>query len=95
MTPSDCNPLLEPDDVRRAVFEILALQALCDPATLDPADRVADLGIDSLGLAEVIFAIEERFDVTIPPGQGAQDFVTVGAVVAAVQGLVLRPAAAA
>lgn len=95
MTQSDRDLFRQPEAVRRAVIDILAQQALRDPATLDAADRVSDLGIDSLGMAEVIFAIEERFDVSVPAGQGAADFGTVGAVVAAVQGLVLRPIAAA
>jgi len=93
MTQSDRDLFRQPEAVRRAVIEILAHQALRDPATLSAADKVADLGIDSLGLAEVTFGIEERFDVTVPAGadQGGLDFGTVGAVVAAVQGLVLRP----
>ncbi len=54
---------------------------------------MADLGIDSLGLVESIFAIEEAFDVDVPfnandPASGAFDISTVASIVAAVQALV-------
>ena len=89
---------LSDDQVRRIVVEILAAQALREPDGLRPEDGVADLGIDSLGMAEVIFAIEERFDVSVPLGaaEGARlDLGTVGAVCAAVIALVRNPVPAA
>lgn len=83
-----------PEAVRRAVIEILAAQALREPSGLRAEDRIEDLGIDSLGMAEVIFAIEERFDVTVPLGaaEGARlDLDSVGAVCAATVELVCGP----
>ena len=83
--------------LERSVIEILAAQALRDPDTITLADRVADLGLDSLGMAEVIFALEERFDIAVP-FDGAQigaqgvDLGTVGGVVDAVAALVAQPA---
>jgi acyl carrier protein len=52
-----------------------------------------ELGIDSLGLVESIFAIEEEFDVQVPfnannPSQGAFDISSVAAIVKAVEALV-------
>lgn len=81
------------DDLHERVIGILAAQALRDPADLSRAMTLAELGIDSLGLAEVIFAIEEGFDVSVPfnanaPDEGGLDFTTVGAVCDAVQALV-------
>ncbi len=54
---------------------------------------MADLGIDSLGLVEAIFAIEETFDVSVPfnanePGAADFDISTVGAVIAGVERLI-------
>jgi len=79
--------------VGRAVVEILAAQALRDPDGIGPADSIDALGIDSLGMAEVIFAIEERFDVAVPfngteTDARGMDLSTVAGVIAAVQALV-------
>lgn len=84
---------LTPAAIRQAVVAILAAQALRAPEDLAPDDRVADLGIDSLGMAEVIFALEERFDVAVPMGaerDPALDLTTVAGVVAAVEALIAR-----
>ena len=53
----------------------------------------ADLGIDSLGLVEAIFAIEEAFDISVPfnandPDSNEFDISSVASVVAAVRELV-------
>lgn len=37
-----------------------------DPAALVPDAPLAELGIDSLGVAELMFNIEDEFKVTIP-----------------------------
>jgi acyl carrier protein len=52
-----------------------------------------DLGIDSLGLVESIFAIEEAFDISVPfnandPGDSDFDVTSVAAVIAAVEKLI-------
>jgi acyl carrier protein len=52
-----------------------------------------DLGIDSLGLVESIFAIEEAFDISVPfnanePSKSEFDISSVAAIVAAVEKLV-------
>jgi acyl carrier protein len=54
---------------------------------------IADLGLDSLGLVETIFAIEEMFDVTVPfnandPASSSFDMTNVGTVVAGVEALI-------
>ena len=51
-----------------------------------------DIGIDSLGLVESIFAIEETFDLTVPfnandPQASDFDISSVAAIVAAVEKL--------
>lgn len=63
---------------RQAVLDILAAQlALARrPADLE-ANLQADLGADSLDLVEIVMALEERFDVTIPD-EAAERVATVG-----------------
>ena len=60
--------------VRDSVFEIVARQAKLDVAILKPESTLKDLGIASLTAIEVLFEIEEHFDIDFPE-QGA-DFDT-------------------
>ena len=80
-------------DVGAKVIEIIAEQAMIDPSDINLGHSLEDLGIDSLGLVESIFAIEEAFDISVPfnandPGSGAFDISSVAAIIAAVEGLV-------
>jgi len=52
-----------------------------------------DLGIDSLGVVESIFAIEEEFDIEVPfnanaPAESEFDISSVSAIISAVEALV-------
>lgn len=81
------------DTVRDRIIAIIAEQAMVDAADIQPATTPADLGIDSLGLVESIFAIEEEFDIAIPfnanePERSDFDISSMGAIIAAVQRLV-------
>ncbi len=81
------------DALAQTVAAILARQAVLDPADVTPDRTLADLGIDSLGLFETLFALEETFDITIPfdagdPEAAAQALGTVGALTGAVRALV-------
>lgn len=79
--------------VAEKVIAIIAEQAVLDPADVGMDSTLESLGIDSLGLVESIFAIEEAFDISVPfnanePGKSGFDISSVGAIVAAVQGLI-------
>ena len=52
--------------VKDKVVEIIAEQAVLEPEDVTMESTLEDLGIDSLGLVESIFAIEEEFDIQIP-----------------------------
>lgn len=84
--------------VRDQIIAIIAEQAVLDPVEVRPEMTLADLGIDSLGLVEAIFAIEETFDVSVPfnanePSAGDFDISSVASIIAAVEGLIAaRPA---
>lgn len=85
------------DDVQRRVVEIIAAQALIDPASVAPEATLESLGLDSLGLVEAIFAIEEAFGVHVPFNANAPeatdfDISTVASVVAGVRRLVAAKA---
>lgn len=83
--------------VATQVIDIIAEQALLDPSDVTMASTLEDLGIDSLGLVESIFAIEEAFDITVPfnannphdtTGENTFDISNVGSIIAAVETLV-------
>lgn len=59
--------------------EILARDYQLAPASLTPETSLTDLAIDSLGVIELIFAIEEKFKVTANDADAgsAQDFATL------------------
>ncbi|PZO66418.1 MAG: phosphopantetheine-binding protein [Paracoccus denitrificans] len=80
-------------NVRDRIVAIIAEQAMLDPSDIKPEMTPADVGIDSLGLVESIFAIEEAFDVSVPfnanaPDQSDFDISTMGSIIAAVEKLV-------
>lgn len=88
-------------DVVDGVIAILARQALLDPAELSPSASLEDLGLDSLALVEVIFALEETFDISVPFNPQAADFSdqgfdvsTVSSVIEGVCGLIAAQARA-
>lgn len=79
--------------VQDRVIAIVAEQAMLDPDEITLGSTPAELGIDSLGLVESIFAIEEAFDISIPfnanePAQSDFDISSMGAIIAAVEKLV-------
>jgi acyl carrier protein len=80
-------------NVRDEVMAILAEQAVMDVKDISPEHSLEDLGIDSLGLVESIFAIEEAFDIQVPfnanePTASTFDIRSVESIVAAVEALV-------
>ena len=81
------------ESVQDRVIAIIAEQAVLDVADVGLDSTLESLGIDSLGLVESIFAIEEAFDISVPfnandPGRNDFDISSVGAIVAAVEALV-------
>lgn len=86
------------DQIRNRITAIIAEQAMLEPDQITDESTPADLGIDSLGLVESIFAIEEAFDISIPfnanePEKSDFDISTMGSIVAAVERLVAQKAA--
>jgi acyl carrier protein len=81
------------DSVKDRVIRIIAEQAVLEPSDVSMDQTLDDLGIDSLGLVESIFAIEEAFDISVPfnanePAKSEFDISSVAAIVAAVEKLV-------
>lgn len=78
--------------IKDQVIAIIADQAMLEPSDIKMDNTLADVGIDSLGLVESIFAIEESFDITVPfnannPTESEFDISSVAAIIAAVEKL--------
>ena len=54
------------DDIEKKIICILAQQALIDENEVSLSSTPEELGLDSLSFVEIIFSIEEMFDITIP-----------------------------
>lgn len=85
-------------NVQETIVGIIAEQAVLDVSDVALDSTLESLGIDSLGLVESIFAIEEAFDIQVPfnandPSEGDFDISSVASIVTAVQGLVNEQAA--
>jgi len=55
-----------PETVRNEVIQILTPHVQADAALSESSHLVADLGIDSLGVMEVIADLEDKFKLHIP-----------------------------
>lgn len=67
------------------VKAIIAEQAVLEPSDVSPQSTLEELGIDSMGLVESIFAIEEAFDISVPfnantPNESDFDISTVASI---------------
>lgn len=83
--------------LRQQVLGIIAEQAGVGPQDIRAGATLDQLGIDSLGKAEIIFAIEETFDVEVPfnantPDAGGLDLRSVEAIVEGVRLLIAQRA---
>jgi len=80
-------------DIRARIHAILAEQAMLPPEEVTDDQSLADLGVDSMGVVEAIFAIEEAFDIQVPfnanePTKSDFDISSVAAITEAVRKLV-------
>ena len=80
-------------NVEKKVIEIIAELAVLEVEDVSLDSSLDSLGIDSLGLVESIFAIEETFDIQIPfnandPQNSDFDISSVATIIAGIQELV-------
>lgn len=83
--------------VKEKVIEIIAEQAVLEVSDVTPDSTLEDLGIDSLGLVESIFAIEEAFDISVPfnanePSESDFDISNVASIISGIEKLVSEKA---
>lgn len=79
--------------IQDKVIAIIAEQAVLEPSDVSLDSTLDDLGIDSLGLVESIFAIEEEFDISVPfnandPSESDFNIENVAAIIAGIEKLI-------
>ena len=82
-------------DIENKVIAIIAELAVLEVEDVSLDSSLDSLGIDSLGLVESIFAIEETFDIQIPfnandPQNSEFDISSVATIIAGIQELVAK-----
>jgi acyl carrier protein len=77
------------DDVSRDVVEIIAKKVTPKGRELKLDDRLDELGLDSFAAVEMIFDLEEKFDIQIPynSNDARLEFQTVGEIAEAIKKL--------
>ena len=80
-------------DIGAKVIDIIAEQAILDPRDVTLESTLDSLGIDSMGLVESIFAIEEAFDIQIPfnannPSDSDFNISSVSSIISGIEKLV-------
>lgn len=88
---------LRMSSIQERVIRIIADQAVLEPADVTLESTLDSLGIDSLGLVESIFAIEEAFDISVPfnannPAESDFDISSVRAIIAGIERLIAEQA---
>lgn len=83
--------------IRDRVISIIADQAVLEVSDVSDDSTLESLGIDSLGLVESIFAIEEDFDISIPfnanePENSDFDISSVASIIKGIEKLVAEQA---
>jgi acyl carrier protein len=78
------------NDVTDDVIAIIRKKMRVEKPAVEMTDKLEDLGLESLDAVEMIFDLEEKFDVQIPynANNPRTEFNTVGDVVRAIQEIV-------
>ena len=74
----------------KAIIDILARETSLDPAMLTPDTVIRELEVDSLGMMNVIFGIEDATGVELEV-EGMSEVITIGDLVRLVDTKAARP----
>jgi acyl carrier protein len=77
------------------VIAIIAKRVPGQKDNLNLTDKLAELGIESIDAIDMIFDLEEKFEIEVPynANSAQTDFATVGDIVRAIEQIVARKAA--
>jgi acyl carrier protein len=75
---------VEQDALTQDVIAVIAREQKLPPEAVTPSSSFADLKIDSLDGINIVFALEEKYNLTIPD-EVAREMKTVGQVIEALR----------
>ncbi len=86
-------------EIEEKIIAIVSEQTMIESKEVTLDSTPEELGIDSLGLVEIVFAIEESFNISVPynandPSTSDFDLSTVRSVAAAVKNLIAEQSGA-
>ncbi len=86
-------------EIEEKTIAIVSEQTMIESKEVTLDSTPEELGIDSLGLVEIVFAIEESFNISVPynandPSTSDFDLSTVRSVAAAVKNLITEQSGA-
>jgi acyl carrier protein len=86
---------LDPAAIESDVLDIIAKQAKVDRALMTRKTSLAELNVQSLDLVEIIFALEDKFDIEVPynandPNSAGVSFQNVGDVIDGIARLIAQ-----
>lgn len=76
------------DSIADKIFDIVAKERRIDRSTLTLDTKLEDVEIESVDLVEIIFAIEDEFDIDIPQDESEFKLETMRDIVEGVQRLI-------
>jgi len=80
-------------DVANKIIEIIAKEMKTEPSKITLESSLEDLKIESLDVVQIVFAIEETYDITIPNNDKEYELKTVGDIVRGVERLIAQKGA--
>jgi len=86
---------IDSTSIESDVLDIIAKQAKVERATLTRKTSLAELNIQSLDLVEIVFALEDKFDLEVPynandPRSAGVSFENVGDVIDGIARLIAQ-----
>ena len=83
------------DKIEEQVLELIGELAGIDPKEISLFSKFEDLNLDSVAIVELIFLLEERFDISIPfegleESELKRNFYTISNLINHVKGLLHR-----
>ena len=76
------------EEIKEKIFDIVAKEARIERDTLSLDSKLEDLNIESLDMVQILFGIEDAFDVYVPQDDDSFKLETMSDVISGVKQLI-------
>ena len=85
------------DNIEEEVLELVGEQAGIDPKAIFLSSKLEDLNLDSVAIVELVFSLEEKFEISIPfegldENELKRNFHTVSSIIKHLKDLIQKDA---